>query len=47
MLAAMVIGYEVAGRIDEALTPGRTERGFHSAISTIFAGAVAVGKLLG
>ena len=47
VLAAMVIGYEIAGRIDEALTPGRTERGFHSSISTIFAGAVAVGKLLG
>ena len=24
-----VLGYEVAGRIDEALTPGRNERGFH------------------
>jgi 2-methylcitrate dehydratase PrpD len=47
VLAAMVLGYEVAGRIDEALTPGRSERGFHSAISTIFAGAVATGKLLG
>jgi 2-methylcitrate dehydratase PrpD len=47
VLTAMVLGYEIAGRIDEALTPGRTERGFHSSISTIFAGAVASGKLLG
>ena len=47
VLAAMVLGYEVAGRIDEALTPGRSERGLHSAISTIFGGAVATGRLLG
>ena len=46
VLAAMVLGYEIAGRIDEALTPGRSERGFHSAISTIFGGAVAAGRLL-
>jgi 2-methylcitrate dehydratase PrpD len=47
VLGAMVLGYEVAGRIDEALTPGRSERGFHSSISTIFGGAVAAGCLLG
>ena len=29
VLRAMVLGYEIAGRIDDALTPGRTERGFH------------------
>jgi 2-methylcitrate dehydratase PrpD len=46
VLAAMALGYEVAGRIDEALTPGRSERGFHSSISTIFAAAVATGRLL-
>jgi 2-methylcitrate dehydratase PrpD len=46
VLAAMVLGYEIAGRIDEALTPGRGERGFHGSISTIFAGAVAAGTLL-
>jgi 2-methylcitrate dehydratase PrpD len=45
-LAAMVLGYEIAGRIDEALTPGRGERGFHGSISTIFGGAVAAGRLL-
>ncbi len=47
VLAAMVLGYEIAGRIDEALTPGRGERGFHGSISTIFGGAVAAGTLLG
>ena len=47
VLAAMVLGYEVAGRVDEALTPGRGERGFHGSISTIFGGAVAAGTLLG
>jgi 2-methylcitrate dehydratase PrpD len=46
VLAAMVLGYEIAGRIDEALTPGRGERGFHGSISTIFGGAVAAGRLL-
>src|SRR5262245_19587094 len=46
VLAAMVLGYEIAGRIDEALTPGRGERGFHGSIATIFGGAVAAGTLL-
>ncbi len=47
VLAAMVLGYEVAGRIDEALTPGRMQRGFHGSVSTVFAGSVAAGRLLG
>src|SRR2546425_10046989 len=46
VLAAMVYGYEIAGRIDEALTPGRSERGFHGSIATIFGSAVAAGTLL-
>jgi 2-methylcitrate dehydratase PrpD len=46
ILAAMVLGYEVAGRIDEALTPGRMQRGFHGSVSTIFAGAVTAGRLM-
>jgi 2-methylcitrate dehydratase PrpD len=46
VLGAMVLGYEIAGRIDEALTPGRLERGFHGSLSTIFGGAVAAGVLL-
>jgi 2-methylcitrate dehydratase PrpD len=47
ILAAMVLGYEVAGRIDEALTPGRMQRGFHGSVSTVFAAAVTAGRLLG
>lgn len=46
VLEAMVVGYEVAGRIDESLTPGRMKNGFHGSFSTVFGGAVAVGKLL-
>ena len=46
VLAAMVLGYEVAGRIDEALTPGRMQRGFHGSVSTVFSAAVAAGTLL-
>ena len=46
VLGAMVLGYEVAGRIDEALTPGRMQRGFHGSVSTIFGAAVATGRLL-
>lgn len=46
ILAAMVVGYEVAGRLDEALTPGRMQRGFHGSVSTVFGGAVAAGRLL-
>jgi 2-methylcitrate dehydratase PrpD len=44
---AMVLGYEIAGRIDEALTPGRMQRGFHGSVSTTFGAAVAGGCLLG
>lgn len=47
VLGAMVLGYEVAGRIDEALTPGRMQRGFHGSVSTVFGAAVAGGRLLG
>ena len=43
---AMALGYEVAGRIDEALTPGRMQRGFHGSVSTTFGAAVAAGCLL-
>ena len=46
LLAAMIVGYEVAGRIDEALTPGRMQRGFHGSVSTVFGGTVAAGRLL-
>ncbi len=47
VLGAMVLGYEAAGRIDESLTPGRMQEGFHGSVSTVFGGTVATGKLLG
>ena len=46
VLSAMVLGYEAAGRIDEALTPGRMQRGFHGSYSTVFGACVAAGLLL-
>jgi len=46
-LAAIVLGYEAAGRIGEAITPGFRGRGFHGCLVAIFAGAVAAGRLLG
>jgi 2-methylcitrate dehydratase PrpD len=46
ILAAMVLGYEISGRIDEALTPGRIQRGFHGSWSTTFSAAVTAGRLL-
>src|SRR5262249_57597093 len=33
VLAAMVLGYEIAGRIDQALTPGRGAPRFHPSTS--------------
>ena len=47
VLAAIVLGYEAAGRIGEAITPGFRTRGFHGCLVAIFAGAVAAGRLLG
>jgi 2-methylcitrate dehydratase PrpD len=46
VLAAIVLGYEAAGRIGEAVTPGLRGRGFHGCIVAIFAGAVAAGRLM-
>jgi len=46
ILHAMVLGYEIAGRIDESLTPGRMQKGFHGSVSTVFGAAVATGRLL-
>lgn len=47
VLAAIVLGYEAAGRIGEAITPNFRHRGFHGCIVAIFGGAVATGRLLG
>jgi 2-methylcitrate dehydratase PrpD len=47
VLAAIVLGYEAAGRIGEAITPGFRTRGFHGCLVAIFGGAVATACLLG
>lgn len=47
VLATIVLGYEAAGRIGEAITPGFRTRGFHGCLVAIFAGAVAAGRLVG
>jgi 2-methylcitrate dehydratase PrpD len=46
VLTAMVCGYEAAGRISEAITPGFRNRGFHGCLGAVFAAAVAAGRLL-
>jgi 2-methylcitrate dehydratase PrpD len=46
VLVAIVLGYEAAGRIGEAITPGFRTRGFHGCLVAIFGGAVAAGRLL-
>src|SRR5438045_7263960 len=46
VLTAIVVGYEAAGRIGEAITPGFRSRGFHGCLAAIFAGAVAAGHVL-
>jgi 2-methylcitrate dehydratase PrpD len=46
VLAAIVCGYEAAGRVGEAITPGFRERGFHGCIGAVFAASVAAARLL-
>jgi 2-methylcitrate dehydratase PrpD len=46
VLAAIVLGYEAAGRIGEAITPGFRRSGFHGCLVAIFAAAVAAARLL-
>lgn len=46
VLAAMVLGYEVAGRINGAMIGGLQTKGFHGCIVAGFAGAVAAGCLM-
>jgi 2-methylcitrate dehydratase PrpD len=46
VLAAIVLGYEVAGRMNGAMTGGLQAKGFHGCIVAIFAGAVAAGRLM-
>jgi 2-methylcitrate dehydratase PrpD len=46
VLAAIVLGYEAAGRIGEAITPGFRRSGFHGCLVAIFAASVAAARLL-
>lgn len=46
VLVAIVLGYEAAGRISEAITPGFRARGFHGCLGAVFAAAVAASVLL-
>jgi 2-methylcitrate dehydratase PrpD len=46
VLAAMVLGYEAAGRISDPVSPDFRDRGHHGSTMAIFAAAVAAGKLL-
>ena len=46
VLTAMVLGYEAAGRISEAITPGFKDRGFHGCLGAVFASAVASARML-
>jgi 2-methylcitrate dehydratase PrpD len=46
VLAAMVCGYEAAGRISGPVSPDFRDRGHHGSLMAIFAAAVAAGKLL-
>jgi 2-methylcitrate dehydratase PrpD len=47
ILAAIALGYEVAGRINTGVVPGLIwEKGFHGCMVAIFGGAVAAGLLL-
>jgi len=46
VLAAIVLGYEAAGRIGDPISPQFRENGFHGCVIAIFAAAVAAGRLL-
>jgi 2-methylcitrate dehydratase PrpD len=46
VLAAIVLGYEIAGRMNGAMIGGLQKKGFHGSIVSSFAGAVSAGYLL-
>ncbi len=46
VLTAMVVGYEAAGRISAAITPGFRRQGFHGCLGAVFAASVAAARLL-
>jgi 2-methylcitrate dehydratase PrpD len=47
VLAAIVLGYETAGRIGESITPGYLDQGFHGCLVASFSAGAAAGRLLG
>src|SRR5215471_6661497 len=47
MLAAIVLGYELAGRIGEAIMPRWNHRGHHGCIGATFGATAAAARLLG
>lgn len=47
VLAAIVLGYEAAGRIGESITPGYLRQGFHGCLVASFGATVAAARLLG
>jgi len=46
VIAAMVFGYEVGGRMGEALMPGYRDRGFHGSLCAAFGAAATSGCML-
>jgi 2-methylcitrate dehydratase PrpD len=47
MLAAIVLGYELAGRIGEAIIPRWDHRGYHGCMGATFGATAAAARLLG
>lgn len=47
ILAAIVLGYEAAGRVGEAIMPRFDYRGHHGCMGAVFGSAVAAARLLG
>ncbi|MGZ8210154.1 MAG: MmgE/PrpD family protein [Burkholderiales bacterium] len=46
VLSAIVLGYEIAGRVNGAMIGGLQRKGFHGSIVAGFAGAVAAGRIM-
>ena len=46
VLTAIVLGYEAAGRLGEAITPGFRARGFHGCLGAVFAATVSASHML-
>jgi 2-methylcitrate dehydratase PrpD len=46
VLTAIVLGYEAAGRLSEAITPAFRARGFHGCLGAVFAATVSAAHML-